>query len=73
LPFDPSNSGATALGTMYAFACTTALNYEINTRLESTSYASRMTADGGDADHVYEVGTSLQVLPSTTTGFFPTS
>lgn len=73
LPFDPSNSGSGVLGTMYTFACTTSLNYEINTRLESTSYASRMTADGGDAAHVYEVGTSLQILPTTTTNYFPTS
>lgn len=72
LPMDPSNTGPAGNPSLYyAFACETSLNYEINAQLESTSYATKASGDGGDLETVYEVGTDLTILPATITDFFP--
>jgi prepilin-type N-terminal cleavage/methylation domain-containing protein len=71
LPMDPSNSGLTGTpSTMYTFACDTSLNFEINANMESSNYIAKEVDDGGDLPDVYEIGTSLNVLPSTSTNFY---
>jgi prepilin-type N-terminal cleavage/methylation domain-containing protein len=64
LPIDPINSG----NQFYAYACGTgsALNYELNTNMESTKYSSGGSSDvesnskdGGTNALVYEVGNNL--------------
>ncbi len=73
LPIDPVNSIATLNAPknsdlVYRYVCGSQnLTYEINARLESNEYTSvnnRMQGDGGDNDTVYEVGTSLSLLPT---------
>ena len=59
LPLDPTNAG----NYYYAYACGngSALNYELDTNLESTKYSGYMLSakDGGNNDSAYEVGNSL--------------
>ncbi len=57
LPADPTNTAAN----VYTFASTVAA-YELNTVLESTDNAAKMSTDGGDDAAVFEVGTSLVIL-----------
>ena len=73
LPWDPSNGGvAGSPSTYYAFVCSSTGAYEINTSLESNSYKPQEGTDGGDIATVYEVGTSLTIAPSATSGgWFP--
>lgn len=71
LPMDPSNGGITASpSTMYTFACDTSLNFEVNANMESTNYKAKEVNDGGDLSDVYEIGTSLSILPSTSTNLY---
>ncbi|MDD3808168.1 MAG: hypothetical protein PHG49_01150 [Candidatus Pacebacteria bacterium] len=71
LPMDPSNGGiAGTPSTMYTFACDTSLNFEVNANMESTNYIAKEVDDGGDLSDVYEIGTSLNVLPTTSTNFY---
>ncbi|EKE00348.1 MAG: hypothetical protein ACD_22C00043G0005 [uncultured bacterium] len=57
LPVDPINLDTN----VYTFSSTVE-NYELNTVLESTDNATKMSVDGGDEQGVYEVGTSLTIL-----------
>ena len=57
LPKDPTNSG----DYVYTFS-STADDYEINARLESTSNEEKMLNDGGNDDAVFEVGTNLTLI-----------
>lgn len=74
LPMDPSNGGqAGSPSTMYAFACDTSLNFEINANMESTNYKAKEADDGGDLAEVYEIGTRIVgLLPATITSYYPT-
>ncbi|TAN57748.1 prepilin-type N-terminal cleavage/methylation domain-containing protein [Patescibacteria group bacterium] len=78
LPTDPTNTVATVstvafTDLVYRYACSNVsgiLNYEINARLESTEFASKMTQDGGDNASLYESGTSVLILgPGSTDQF----
>lgn len=73
LPWDPKNLGNSGSpSTFYAFACSSSLSFEINTNLESTYYKIQEVGDGGDISGLYEVGTSLTVLPTATSaGYYP--
>ncbi len=70
LPVDPTNSIAslsavTSTDLVYRFACDKNDNtFELNVRLESASFASKMTSDGGNNPNLYEVGTKLNILGS---------
>jgi len=57
LPVDSLNTGAN----VYTYGADTT-NYELNAVLESADNAAKMSTDGGNAQGVYEVGTSLSVL-----------
>src|SRR3990167_4760726 len=57
LPADPTNTGSL----VYTYA-SDAVNYELNSVLESTDNAAKMTTDGGDNAAVYELGTALTIL-----------
>lgn len=54
---DPINSGPY----VYTFASTES-DYELNAVLESPDNAARMSTDGGNAQQILEVGTSLTIL-----------
>ncbi len=73
LPFDPQNAGnAGTPSTYYAFACSSTQSFEINTNLESSYYKIQEVGDGGDIAGLYEVGTSLTILPTATSvGYYP--
>lgn len=58
LPLDPSN-GATLF---YTYKATAGL-FRLGTILESAKYLPQMTADGGSATGMYEVGTGLSASP----------
>lgn len=77
-PIDPTNlivTGTSALAVLtndslaYRYACDSSpLSFEINAKLESEFYTStdnKAAKDGGNNTNLYEVGTSLTVLPST--------
>ena len=57
LPVDPTNSG----NFVYTFQAT-ATDFELNAVLEFADNAVKMTADGGNDDTRYEVGSSLTVI-----------
>jgi len=72
-PLDPVNSAANGTSTAaavtdealtYRYSCSTDFTYEIDARLESSDLGSKMTADGGNNDDLYEVGTKLTILPA---------
>jgi len=52
LPTDPVNNASYH----YAGGFTSSNTYELDTVLESTKYASKMSTDGGSSSTVYEVG-----------------
>ncbi len=57
LPIDPTNSGS------YVFTYgSNGTSYEIDSALESTDNATKMTTDGGNSATLYELGTALNVL-----------
>lgn len=58
LPNDPTNT--TAFHYTYR---SDGADWELNTVLESSQYASKMSQDGGNNNSAYEIGTSLTVLP----------
>ncbi|MFA6982247.1 MAG: type II secretion system protein [Patescibacteria group bacterium] len=65
LPIDPVNIDDSAAGGLilgFSFA-SNGTDYEFNAVLEHTDNASKMLLDGGNEDAVYEVGTSLTLLP----------
>lgn len=75
LPADPTNTGGSG-GTegidslYYRYACKTNNTFEIDATLESSTYGSNGTdpktpIDGGNSSMRYEVGTDLNILPST--------
>lgn len=80
LPIDPTNTIASANGStptsadfVYRYGCQNGVGgssaksaylFEVNTPLESTTYAGKKTSDGGDNDTFYEVGNSLRILPT---------
>ncbi len=81
-PVDPVNVGtlvASASNLVYRYACqngsTTAkpsFVFEVNAVLESQTYTvddPKMTTDGGDNTGMYEVGSSLNLLPVTAAVF----
>lgn len=57
LPLDPINDS----NLKYTYF-SNKLNWEINARLESEKYRSKMSFDGGDNSDKFEVGTSLTLL-----------
>lgn len=74
-PSDPSNTRASAASStaddlVYRYACaTTPLTFELNAHLESiafgaTTEANKHGTDGGNNSSLYEVGTNLNILPS---------
>jgi prepilin-type N-terminal cleavage/methylation domain-containing protein len=71
LPIDPRNSSnaSTPNSFYYTFACNLSdLSFELNARLEIKT--NEMQNDGGDVNSLYEVGTNLTILPTTTYSFF---
>lgn len=60
LPVDPLNT-TTGGNYQYVFQ-STASNFELNCVLEHPDNATKMSADGGNAAAVYEIGTSLTVI-----------
>jgi prepilin-type N-terminal cleavage/methylation domain-containing protein len=72
LPLDPVNriasvSAVASTDLVYRYACNaTTLTFEINTQLESLAFTAgdndRRTADGGNNNNYYEVGTNLKIL-----------
>ncbi|MEK7519963.1 MAG: type II secretion system protein [Patescibacteria group bacterium] len=81
LPADPVNTGGTASGAMgidslyYRYGCKTNNTFEIDATLESDTYGqpsitdNKAKTDGGNASMRYEVGTDLNILPSTAPTF----
>lgn len=76
LPVDPINTagGATAAAGVdslyYRYACRTNNTFELDATLESDAYKylgtdAKTSIDGGNAIMRYEVGTDLNILPST--------
>jgi prepilin-type N-terminal cleavage/methylation domain-containing protein len=55
LPIDPTNNASY----MYAYCQTATTTFEVNARLESTKYTTKMTNEGGDNTNWYETGTNL--------------
>lgn len=79
-PTDPTNSvsaSAVATDLVYRYACQNAgaagrpgYVFEIDARLESDAYTitdNKLSLDGGDNTNLYEIGTSLKLLPTTAT------
>ena len=71
-PLDPSNTVAgtgSSTDLVYRYACKASpLSFELNATLESAAYTSednKLTKDGGNNLALYEVGTDLTILPST--------
>lgn len=75
LPADPTNTGGSG-GTeginslYYRYACKTNNTFEIDATLESDTYGPigtdpKSSVDGGNSGMRYEVGTDLNILPST--------
>lgn len=62
LPLDPTNDATLATPLVYTFQSTVD-NFEINAVLEYADNAIKMTTDGGNNANVYEVGTSLVIIP----------
>jgi prepilin-type N-terminal cleavage/methylation domain-containing protein len=80
MPLDPVNRvtfGTSVVGTitnsslMYRYACKKSpLSFEVDAKLESTVYGvngadDKAAKDGGDNARLFEVGTSMTILPST--------
>lgn len=61
LPVDPLPNNSTYYYSYQTNAAGDA--YEINAVLESDQYKDKMSADGGNNDDIYEVGTDLTILP----------
>lgn len=65
LPADPINGanpgGALLPDCVYSYAADVT-NWEMNAVMESADNAAKMTADGGDQDTHYEIGTSLTLI-----------
>lgn len=68
LPVDPTHAQATSWAAdpvngltrnfhYYYYADATPSTYELNCYLESATNTTKLTADGGDSDNVFEVGT----------------
>lgn len=70
-PIDPVNtivsgSAVTSADLVYRYTCKKSpLGFEINATLESEEYATSSVRDGGNNSLLYEVGTDLTILPST--------
>lgn len=70
LPVDPTNtigtlSDVTSTDLVYRFACDkNDTTFEINARLESTAFNTKMSTDGGNFSGLYEVGTKKTILNS---------
>ena len=62
LPLDPTNDATLATPLVYTFRSTVD-NFEINAVLEYADNAVKMSTDGGNNANVYEVGTSLVIIP----------
>lgn len=78
LPIDPTNT-VTTLSTVvltdlvYRYACFVSggvQSFELNARLESTEFSTKMTKDGGDNASLFEVGTNLKILGAGATNQF---
>jgi len=62
LPVDPKNNKA--LGFYYRFGANpTSKTYEVDCALESLDNTAKQSADGGNNNSRYEVGTDLTILP----------
>lgn len=57
LPLDPTNSTTYLYAYMCAESISTGYVFELNTKMESTKFAAKMTADGGNNASWYEMGT----------------
>jgi len=57
LPVDPLNTGTN----VYTYE-STLTDFEIDTLLESTDNATKMSTDGGNSATTYEVGTNLTII-----------
>lgn len=81
-PIDPTNAVSSAAvngDLVYRYACQnasvsgkTSYIFEINATLESDAYTitdNKRQSDGGDNTNMYEVGTSLKLLPVTAASF----
>src|SRR3989344_2377107 len=73
LPIDPINQAGTVADSTsadtyyYRYACLTNNTFEIDATLESAAYVTddaKASKDGGNSTYRYEVGTNLNVLPS---------
>lgn len=70
LPVDPTNTitdlaNVTSTDQVYRFACDKNDNtFEINARLESSSFANKLSQDGGNNSNLFESGTKLNILGS---------
>ncbi len=62
LPLDPTNAIVATVNYVYSFGSTTT-NFEINAVMEHVDNAAKMSTDGGNESGVFEVGTSLTVMP----------
>lgn len=66
LPEDPVNDtqeiGGVDVDLWYTYA-SDGTNFELNAILESPDYAAKMQDDGGGQAGIYEVGTSLSLIP----------
>ncbi|MDO8619051.1 MAG: prepilin-type N-terminal cleavage/methylation domain-containing protein [Candidatus Daviesbacteria bacterium] len=60
LPIDPLNDG----NYHYAY-CANGNDWELATKLESSSQANKMRGDGGNDNNLYEVGTNLNLISPT--------
>lgn len=74
LPVDPTNTGGAGVAGVdslyYRFGCKSDNTFEIDATLESDTYKylgteDRPSKDGGNAVMRFEVGTNLNILPST--------
>jgi prepilin-type N-terminal cleavage/methylation domain-containing protein len=69
-PVDPVNTvSADPITTdlVYRYACDQSdRTFEIDARMESTRYSAQHTSDGGDNSNVFEVGTTVRLLPTGT-------
>lgn len=78
-PFDPVNTVVNGASTaaaitndalIYRYACKSSpLGFEVDTALESSAFTvddDKRAKDGGNNSNLYEVGTSLTILPSST-------
>ena len=73
-PLDPVNSAANGASTavtitdealVYRYSCNaTGFTYEVDANLESTELSVKEGSDGGNNDFLYEIGTKLDILPT---------